>query len=320
MQPQQYPPQQQPYYPTPGAAQYYPPQPPQQQPYYPPQPSQQPPTQPQPQPGGMDPGALVDPSHVVNVARPALRDLGEGRLLIIRPIQIERGLPNTLTPGQLQDKMTCDLVVLDGPPFVYGGNLDEGRPHTHQGSAPFESLGQWINNPLVIAQCERSIGGGLVVGRLAKGVSSQPGRKAPWKLADPNEDDKRIAREYLAHRAVSGPPPPGVLLAPAPAPTAYPQQAQYWGPGAPQQPQQQPPYYPPQQQPAAPVQQPYPPQQQPQAWTTGTPAAPMPGAVAQPAYDTSVPPPGFDPNVWASFTPEQREQVYRSAAGPAPWR
>lgn len=44
------------------------------------------------------------------------------------------------------------------------------------------------------------IGKGLVLGRLTKG-EAQPGKNAPWVLADATDDEKAKARTYLASTA-----------------------------------------------------------------------------------------------------------------------
>lgn len=48
---------------------------------------------------------------------PSLKQL-KGRTLIVRPTKLEKGLPNPLQPGQTRDRMTADVVVLDGDPIL----------------------------------------------------------------------------------------------------------------------------------------------------------------------------------------------------------
>jgi len=231
--------------------------------------------------------------------RPRLLDAGVGRLLLISPTKIERNVPNKRgkpdANGQLpvQDRMTADVVYLDGPPFMYGGDPEGfgGAPkdHTAQASIPHEALGMWLSQQVIIQQCERSIGG-MVLGRLTKGVSNTPGNRQPWKLDDPTDADRQIARDYLRAKQEGriAPPAPQPQAAPAPAP-------QYAAPVPQVDPQ-----YAPQGYPVAVAQA--------QQWA----APPAPAAL-----DTSTPPPGWDPAVWATVPADQRQMIVAaSAAGP----
>lgn len=265
-----------------------------------------------------NPDEFGSPDAVGGV-RPRLSDAGVGRLVLITPIKIERNIPNRLAKpdqnGQLptQDRMTADLVWLDGPPFLYGGDPEGNggppKPHTMQANIPHEARNMWITNVLLISQCERSIGGGKVLGRLIKGEPSRPGQRPPWKLADPTEADRQIARDYL--RAVqegritppapAGQPTPQNAAPMANAQVGYPQggyvmqgggggQGSYVGPtvaygGG-----------------AAPGFVPGP-------STAGGPPPPAPAAI-----DTSVPPTGWDPAVWATVPDDQRQMIVAANA------
>lgn len=163
------------------------------------------------------------------------QDAGAGRLVLITPFRIERNVPNKLAKpdasGQLplQDRMTADVVFLDGPPFMYGGdpegNAGPPRPHTMQATIPFEVRSMMFSNVLLISQCERSLPppgsmvGGKVLGRLVKGEPSKPGMRPPWKLDNPTDADRQIARDYL--RAVQE----GRITPPTPAGQPSPQNA-----------------------------------------------------------------------------------------------
>lgn len=278
--------------------------------------------------------------------RPRLKDAGVGRLVLIAPTRIERGIPNRLQKpdanGQvpLQDRMTADVVFLDGPPFMYGGDPDgDGgppKPHTMQANIPHEARSMWITNPLLIAQCERSVGGGKVLGRLTKGEASRPGLRPPWKLADPTEPDRQIARDYLRAvqegriqpptavgqqmppQAPAGQPYPQDAAPMANAQVGYPQGGQggyvtvqgggsggyagptvtYGGNGAPM-----PPAY-------GGIGGGY----APEGHTAyDAPPAPM-APPAAPAVDTTASPPGWAPEVWANVPEEQRQMIVAANA------
>lgn len=292
----------------------------------------------------------------VGGVRARFQDAGPGRLVLIEPLKIERNVPNRRAKpdanGQLptQDRMTAHVVFLDGPPFMYGGDPQgengPAKPHTMQATIPHEVRGMFISNVLIVSQCERSIGGGKVLGRLVKGTPSQPGLRPPWKLDDPTDADRQVARDYL--RAVqegritapapAGQPPqtyatgsyaaPGTVTvaggggggyvgptvaygsngqplagvyggggagqpipatAGAAAPGGYAPAAQYLGdPNAGAQ---------------------YAPQGQPLAAPASMPAPPAPAAV-----DTTTPPPGWAPEVWATVPDDQRQMIVAANA------
>jgi hypothetical protein len=100
-----------------------------------------------------------------------------GRLLLVQPSRVETGVKTTL--GE-KDATVVDLHVIDGP--------NSGEVH--------DEAFVW---PRVLqAQLRPKVGTGrYVLGRLGKGVA-KPGQNAPWKLADATDDDKELARKYLA--------------------------------------------------------------------------------------------------------------------------
>ena len=78
--------------------------------------------------------------------------------------------------------VACKVAVLDGA----------GKGDTYNDTLIFPRVLQ--------GQLRHAVGGGKVLGRLTQG-EKQPGKSAPWKLSDPDEDDKTTARKYLAHIA-----------------------------------------------------------------------------------------------------------------------
>jgi hypothetical protein len=109
-------------------------------------------------------------------------DLDElnGRLLLIKPSRVEVGISTVL--GN-KDATVCDVHVLDG-------------------TDPGQLFGEAFIWPKVLqAQLRSTVGSGrYCLGRLGQGVA-KPGQNPPWKLADPSEDDKKVARKYLAELA-----------------------------------------------------------------------------------------------------------------------
>ncbi|HTX96843.1 MAG TPA: hypothetical protein VME67_19500 [Mycobacterium sp.] len=121
-----------------------------------------------------------------NPASAAALDLTElnGRLLLIQPSRVETGVKTTL--GE-KDVTVADVHVLDGP--------NSGEVH--------EEAFVW---PRVLqAQLRPKVGAGrYVLGRLGQGVA-KPGQNPPWKLAEATEDDKEVARKYLAGLSITTP-------------------------------------------------------------------------------------------------------------------
>ncbi len=154
MQPNQqyaYPPQQaypQQVGPPPGYVQQ---QYPQQQPQYAPP---QAPQQQAPGYGGVVPQFSPPAPPQASIVRPRMQDFArEGRLVLVKPTKIERNVPNTKgKPGDTQDRLTADVVILDGAPFPYGGQPENGNPHTHQAMIPHEIPGMFISSAGLISQ------------------------------------------------------------------------------------------------------------------------------------------------------------------------
>jgi hypothetical protein len=315
VQPQQYPPQgyapqpQQQYappqygqpYPQQGypQPQYAPPAAPQ---YAPPAPPQAPPAAPQQY------AAPVAPDRpAATVLRPRLQDFGrDGRLVMISPTKIERGLPNRLgKPGDVQDRMTADVVILDGAPFPFGGAPEKGQPHTTSASAPYEVPAMFISSAPLISQCERRIGES-VLGRL-RIVQLENGNSA-YRIDDPTQADFDACNAFIAAKVAGRVAPPQQAPQAAPQQAAYappPQQAAYMTqpatlpPYAGAQPPAAPPYG------GIPAQQPMP-QQQP---AYGPPPAQQLDIDTVPNTN-----PPTDPNWWAAQPPEYRQMVVASLA------
>jgi len=104
-----------------------------------------------------------------------------GSLLLFTVERIERGI---VTEFGETDATAGAVAVLDG-------------------SSKGETYADTLIFPRVLqSQLKGAVGGGMVLGRLGQG-EKKPGKSAPWILADPTDDDKAIARRYLAHVAVA---------------------------------------------------------------------------------------------------------------------
>lgn len=266
-------------------------------------------------PQGNPAAGLADPTPPPTAGQsPRIQDLGVGRLILIYPKSVEK-VPSTFKgdpPGTMKDRMTADLVVLDGAPFVYGGSEIAQRAHDKQCDAPARFSNVWINQIALISACADVLAEvkqgkpGMVLGRLDRGQPS--GGQPPWILKKATPEDRAIAIAYLNKCALEGTPPnrvtplqggpvpypaqvppgtpQGVAYAMADATHAAHQQSQGWG-----QPAQRPQYA------------------QPQQYL----AAPDPGAQYAPAPQSAPP---VDPQ-YAAYLAWQASQTQQSAP-PAP--
>lgn len=119
---------------------------------------------------------------------PRIRNL-KGRLVLFTPSKLEKDIPSNFKDKdgkpQLQDRVTTDMVVLDGP-------LEDFD------DVEFENM--WVSNSALVKQLSKAAKrGGMVLGRIGlpdpKGV---PGTGNPWMLMVPTEEDRQVARDYLA--------------------------------------------------------------------------------------------------------------------------
>jgi hypothetical protein len=98
-----------------------------------------------------------------------------GKLLLLKPSHVEVGVKTVL--GE-KDATVADVHVIDG----------DDEPHT----------AAFIWPRVLQSQLRSTVGTGRwVLGRLGQGVA-KPGQNAPWRLADPTDDDHKAAAKYLA--------------------------------------------------------------------------------------------------------------------------
>lgn len=136
---------------------------------------------------------------------PRIRDL-YGRLLLLVPHKVEEGIPNRLQPGETQDRMTADVIVLDGGAIAYGGRPEATPPTPHDKTAnvPHRTDRMFISQAGLISQCREALAKrlrgqpGMVLGRLRVGDAPRPGANPPYLLDPPTDADKAMARAYLA--------------------------------------------------------------------------------------------------------------------------
>jgi hypothetical protein len=144
--------------------------------------------------------------------RPRISDM-DGRLVLISPKRCEYGIPNRLgNPGDTQDRLTADVVVLTGGPLEYGGKPEKRIPHTKRADIPHEIKGLYISQKGLVSQCANALEAyiknngqpTMVLGTLYEGEKNGKAN-GPWLLRPATDEDAQIARAYLASRPPADP-------------------------------------------------------------------------------------------------------------------
>jgi hypothetical protein len=299
------------------------------------------------QPGAGPALPQINDPAAIGGTRPRIADL-RNRCVIVQPIAIARNVPG-VQAGQVQDRITANIFVLDGGPLEFGGKPEKYVPHTLVVATPYVAEGVYISQTNLVAALLPSLPspqapqGGLVIGVIEQGRASKAEFNPPWNLTllDPADPRRGLAAQILQRfftgqfvnpepQQTGAPMPPGGPLAYTHATTMPhdPQTGQPIPNAAELQRQ-------PAATPAAPAQDPQylawlasqQQAQQPAAAPVSAPAAtmapgPMPGGfygvtgAAPPAPVTDVPPAGWAPEVWATFSPEQKAAIRASMPQP----
>lgn len=325
----------QPNYPPQGYPQY-----PQGYPQAAPAPQQQPATVP-------NPAATLDPSNPFSdptgggSISPKARDL-VGRTIIVEPLGVDE---NATFKDAKRPSARFHLWVVDGAfPLFFGDNLDTRSPHTHRIDGPARFANAISANAGFVNEVRNKLGKGISLAVVEQGTKGN----RPYLLTPvdttldgaprPDAAQRRAAALKMWNDFNAGArfAEPVELNPPNTAPAGYGTvnygaQQQYQQPPltpqfsapTPQQVASQQPY------PGGPVEQynnpsaPYVeqyPGQHAQAQTMNTAAMATAQQSAPPAPDINTPPPGWAPEVWSTFTPEQRQAILARSApvgGPA---
>ena len=130
-----------------------------------------------------------------------------GRLLMIIPKGMDKG-KGTDSEGKATeyDRMTADVIVLDGGPIAFGGDPG-GRPpipHDKVENVPLRVTDMYISAKGLISQSSRAwtkaqakAPGAFVVGRLGVGEKKNPAHQAPWLLTKATDAEKDTVRAYV---------------------------------------------------------------------------------------------------------------------------
>lgn len=253
-------------------------------------------------------------------ARPRPRDM-VGRTVFVQPLLIERVPKPGSKTGEMQDRVTANVTIVDGGPLDFGGapEKDVPVPHTNRVAVPHTAEGVFISQVNLVSALRRSLPtaarpqGGVCVGFLEFGKQSDPQKSVPINLVelDPT-DPRRAAAGAVLNAIISGtfknPEPVEIVAAAAPvqpaAPAMDPGYAAYLAAQAQQAAA------------GAPVVQPPAPPVDPQyaAYLAAQQAA----AAAVPQAPAIPAPPGWSPEVWKSLTLAQQQSIAGQAAAAAP--
>lgn len=139
-----------------------------------------------------------------------------GRLVLIRPTKLEHDVPKQPNSpnGPKGDRVTANVSVVDGsgPVELFPNGNPSGK--FLDGT---EFRGVWFGQDQLATGLQDLRGGlhPMVLGRIdTLSPGTRPGQGNPWVFTEPTEEDKQVARNFLAAQMVGG----------AAAPTAPPAQ------------------------------------------------------------------------------------------------
>lgn len=284
-------------------------------------------------PSFQDPAAL-------GALSPSIREL-EGRVVFIQPTRIDYQVPGVGPNAKPQDRITCDITIVDGGQLPYGSKQQPvPTPATHVIATPCTFTGVFVSNVNIVNAVKDALPGpgrptpGLVLGEIKRGITAQTGNNAPWNLitleaSDPRRVTAQTVLSSIIMRTFVNPTgvPIGAPPAAAPAPATAPPAPYIGGPadyaayqagllptpppvtGPPMDPAYAA-YLAAQQRPAAPIAPPAPP---------APPVDPGYAAylAAQQATATPMPaaPMGWPDEAWRMMSPEQRSSILAAHGG-----
>lgn len=140
----------------------------------------------------------------------------QGRLVIIEPTKFERNIPSADDPTKLQDRITATISTVDGQGRV---QIYSRRVATGQYLEGPSHEGVWISNDRLVKQLLNHETGQphrMVLGRIDSWKGGPAGKGNPYEIKEATEQDKDMARKFLADRMVGGAAAPSAAPAPAP--------------------------------------------------------------------------------------------------------
>ena len=215
----------------------------------------------------------------------------EGRHCVFVPVGYNPAAKGMNPTDPPRPTVTADVLVLDGGPMEFGDDLQKNLPNTQKVTVPYFASGLLIGNQEIVKALVESVGKAIVLGRVVRGT--QGNRPYLLERVDPTSPVRELAAQVWSARTMGtfvNPEPVALATTPPFAQTVTPASvaAGYA----------------------------YPQASPPQSYGQPSAAPSAYAAQPQPASDC---PPGWDPAVWATLSPQQREQIRpTTAAAPGP--
>lgn len=126
-----------------------------------------------------------------------------GRLVLIQPTRVEWDLPKKDKPGQTENKVTATVTVVDG-----SGDVElcpQQIPSGVRVPGPVYP-GVWFSQKRIfegVVNMKTKQPLPMVLGRLETYKPGRPAKEGnPWGIIAPTEEDKQVARDFLAKQAM----------------------------------------------------------------------------------------------------------------------
>ena len=147
---------------------------------------------------------FADPTP--RVSEFASADSFRGRLILIEPTKVERNVPKqaNVLNGPTGDRVTATVTVVDGQGPVQVFAQRAGTGVWLDGP---EHLGVWFNQDQIAAGLQTLKKDALLKMVLCRIDTLKPGTPAgqgnPWIMNAASEEDKQMARDFLAGRKIA---------------------------------------------------------------------------------------------------------------------
>lgn len=123
------------------------------------------------------------------------------RLVLLQPEKLELDVPNTLTPGKLEDRVTVTVTVVDGEGDVQ--LCPQQVPSGVYVPGPVYKGVRFTQDRIVKALAPgRKFSAQMRLGRLDTFKPGPAKQGNPWGMEPPTEADKQVARDFLAKQAM----------------------------------------------------------------------------------------------------------------------
>lgn len=135
--------------------------------------------------------------------RPSFANIGRGKLIMaIARSEIyksESRFEDKKNPGQkaMVDTLMIDLIIVEPGELIFGGDPEDGKPHTHKTATPtifrnISIMGTRMVDQISTTSKRNAPQGGVVLGRLGT-RKPQGGGNPYWELLEPTDADKALA-------------------------------------------------------------------------------------------------------------------------------